>query len=87
MRISTANFIKNFGALADQALIEPVRITKHGKDRLVIVSAAEYDRLKRRDRQVFRLEDLPEHVLNLIAEAQTPPEAAQLDVEVEDWTA
>ncbi len=41
MRISTADFIMNFGALADQAMSEPVRITKHGRDRLVMVSAAE----------------------------------------------
>jgi PHD/YefM family antitoxin component YafN of YafNO toxin-antitoxin module len=41
VRISTADFIMNFGALADQAMSEPVRITKHGRDRLVMVSAAE----------------------------------------------
>ncbi len=85
MRISTVDFIKNFGALADQALSEPVRITKHGRDRLVMVSAAEYDRLKRRDRQMFRSEDLPDHVLELIAKAETPPEFAYLDDEVKDW--
>ncbi len=86
MRISTANFIKNFGALADQALSEPVRITKHGRDRLVMLSATEYDRLKRRDRQVFRAEDLPDGALELIAKAEVPAEFADLDDEVKDWT-
>ncbi len=86
MRISTADFIKNFGALADRALSEPLRITNHGRDRLVILSATEYDRLKRRDRQVFRSEDLPDEVLELIAKAETPPEFAHLDHEVKDWT-
>jgi prevent-host-death family protein len=85
VRISTADFIKNFGSLADQALAEPVRITKHGRDRLVMISAAEYDRLKRRDRQVFRSEDLPDEVLELIATAEYPAEFAHLDDELKDW--
>jgi len=85
LRVSTADFIKNFGTLADQALSEPVRITKHGRDRLVVMSAAEYDRLKRRDRQVFLSEDLPDHVLELIAKVETSAEMAHLDDEVQDW--
>ncbi len=85
VRISTADFIKNFGALADQALSEPVRITKHGRDRLVMLSAAEYDRLKRRDRRVVRLEDLTDEELELIAQAEVPAEYAYLDAELENW--
>ncbi len=85
MRITTADFLKNFGALADQALSEPVRITKHGRDRLVMVSAAEYDRLKRRDRRVVRLEDLTDEELELIAQAEVPAEYAYLDAELENW--
>ncbi len=85
MRISTADFIKNFGTLADQALAEPVRITKHGRDRLVMVSAAEYDRLKRRDRRVVRIEDLTDEELELIAQAEIPAEYAHLDAELENW--
>ncbi len=85
MRISTADFIKNFGALADQALSEPVRITKHGRDRLVMLSATEYDRLKRRDRRVVRLEDLTDEELELIAQAEVPAEYAYLDAELENW--
>ena len=37
MRISTAEFIKNYGTLADKALQEPVMITKNGRDRLVVL--------------------------------------------------
>jgi prevent-host-death family protein len=85
VRISTADFIKNFGALADQALSEPVRITKHGRDRLVMLSATEYDRLKRRDRRVVRLEDLTDEELELIAQAEVSAEYAYLDAELENW--
>jgi prevent-host-death family protein len=85
LRISTADFIKNFGALSDRALSEPVRITKHGRDRLVMLSATEYDRLKRRDRRVVRLEDLTDEELELIAQAEVPAEYAYLDAELENW--
>lgn len=85
MRVSTADFIKNFGTLSDQALAEPVRITKHGRDRLVMMSAAEYDRLKRRDRRVVRIEDLTDDELELIAQAEVPAEFAYLDAELENW--
>jgi PHD/YefM family antitoxin component YafN of YafNO toxin-antitoxin module len=60
MRVSTAEFIKNYGTLADKALMEPVTITKNGRDRLVMVSAEEFERLKRRDRRVVRIEDWTE---------------------------
>jgi prevent-host-death family protein len=85
LRISTADFMKNFGALADKALTEPVTITKHGRDRLVMVSAAEYDRLKRRDRRVVRAEDLTDAELELIAQADIAGEYAHLDAELENW--
>ena len=63
MKVSTADFIKNYGALADKALLEPVTITKNGRDRLVVISADEYSRLKRRDRQVFLAEDAPPELI------------------------
>lgn len=86
MRVSTADFIKHYSTLADRALAEPVTITKHGRDRLVVVSVAEYERLKRRDRQVFQSADLPDRVLELIAQAEVPGELAHLDDELKDWT-
>ncbi len=86
MRVTTADFVKNFGQMADKALTEPVTITKHGRDRLVMVSATEYERLKRRDRQAMRSEDLPEQVLASIAEADVADTYAHLDDELpEDW--
>jgi PHD/YefM family antitoxin component YafN of YafNO toxin-antitoxin module len=84
MRVSTADFIKNYGSLADQALVEPVTITKNGRDRLVVLSAAEYLRLKRRDRRVIRAEDITDEELALIEAAEVPAEFAYLDAELED---
>jgi len=85
MRVTTAEFIKNYGSLADKALTEPVTITKNGRDRLVVVSAEEYSRLTRRDRRVIHPEDLTEEQVALIAQAEVPPEYAHLDAEAADW--
>jgi PHD/YefM family antitoxin component YafN of YafNO toxin-antitoxin module len=85
MKVSTAEFIKSYGTLADKALTEPVVITKNGRDRLVVLSAEEYARLKRRDRRVVRLEDFTEEEMALIAQADAPPEDARLDAELKDW--
>ncbi len=71
--------------MADQALTEPVTITRHGRDRLVLLSVEEYDRLKRRDRRVVRLEDFTDEEMALIAQAEVPAEYAQLDAELKDW--
>ena len=87
MRVTTAEFIKGYGALADKALTEPVTITKNGRDRLVMVSAEEYERLRRRDRHAFRTEELSEADITLIAEAEMGPEHAHLDEELGDWQA
>lgn len=85
MRVTTAEFIDRPGTLADRALSEPVTITEDGRDRLVLLSADEYARLKRRDRHVVAAEDLSEVELELIARAEVPPEHAHLDAELAGW--
>jgi PHD/YefM family antitoxin component YafN of YafNO toxin-antitoxin module len=53
-------------------MTEPVTITRDGRDQLVLLSAEEYDRLKRRDRRVVRLEDFTDEEMALIAQAEVP---------------
>ena len=84
MRVTTAEFIKGYCTLADKALAEPVTITKNGRDRLVLVSVEEYERLKRRDRRAVRAEDLSEREIALIEQAEVPAEHAHLDAELTD---
>jgi prevent-host-death family protein len=85
MKISSAEFQRDFGALSDKALTEPLIITRDGRDRFVLLSVEEYNRLKRRDRRVVRLEDFTEEEMALIAQAEVPEEFAHLDAELKDW--
>ncbi|MTJ80506.1 MAG: type II toxin-antitoxin system Phd/YefM family antitoxin [Telmatospirillum sp.] len=50
-RFPSQDLQRNSGVLQEAALREPVVITHHGRDRLVLMSFQEYERLKQRDRQ------------------------------------
>jgi prevent-host-death family protein len=60
----------------EAALKEPVAITHHGRRRLVLVDIAEFERLKRRDKQVVDMMELPEEFLSALA---TPHRNAEQD--------
>ncbi len=84
MRVTAADFIKHYGSLTDRALSEPPTITKNGHDCLVVLSAEEYERLKRRDRRVIEASELTEAEIALIVKAEVPAEHAHLDEEIND---
>jgi PHD/YefM family antitoxin component YafN of YafNO toxin-antitoxin module len=76
VRMTEAELQQGFRALADRARREPVTITTpDGRDELVVLSAEEYARLKRRDRRVGLTEEWVEAVRN----AKVPDEFAALD--------
>jgi len=60
IRVSSTEFGKEVGRYQDAALVQPIVITRNGRDRIVVISADEYRRLKRRDREVLALEDFTE---------------------------
>ena len=85
MRVTTAEFIKGYGTRADKALTEPVTITKNGRDRLVLVSADEYARLKRRDRRAILPEELTAEDIAAIAASEMGSQHDHLNEEVRGW--
>ena len=82
VRITASEFQKSFGAVSDKALREPVAITKQGRDHLVVLSAEEFARLKRRDRQVHASHELPDEVLDLIERTDMDSRHAPLNAEL-----
>ena len=83
MEVTTsADFGRKIGFYQDLALVEPVMVTRNGRERVVLISAEEFRRLKRRDREVLRAEDLTEADLEDIRKAEPPAEAAAFDHEV-----
>lgn len=57
IKVAAAEFQRNIGRYQDMALMQPVAVTRNGRERTVMISAEEYHRLKKRDRQVLGLED------------------------------
>ena len=60
IRVTSSQFQQAFGALSDKARHEPVVITKHGRDSLVVMPVEEWHRLRRRDRRAGLTSELPE---------------------------
>jgi prevent-host-death family protein len=48
LTVTAAEFQRHFGRYQDEALIQPVTITRNGRARLVMISAEEYERLARK---------------------------------------
>jgi prevent-host-death family protein len=83
--VTSAEFRQNVGLYEDRALAEPVTITKNGRERLVLLSAEEYQRLKRRDRRVFAVEEMTGEQIAAIEKAQMSRGHEHLDAELKDW--
>jgi prevent-host-death family protein len=54
IKVSAAEFQRNIGRYQDIALVQPVAVTRNGRERTVMISVEEYRRLKRRDRPGLR---------------------------------
>ena len=81
-KVTASEFQQAFGMLSDKARHEPVVITKHGRDSLVVMAAEEWARLKRRDRQVGLTTELPEEWVDAVRSAKVPEEFAPLDADL-----
>jgi prevent-host-death family protein len=85
MRVSIPEFVQGFDTLIEKAESEPLTLTRNGCDHLVLLSVEEYERLKRRDRRVYRIEDMTSEQLAALENAEVPAEYAHLDEELKDW--
>ena len=86
IRVSSTEFGKEVGRYQDAALSQPVVVTRNGRDRTVMISAEEYHRLKRRDRQVIAAGELPDELLEAVRTSEMDPRHKHLDDLVKDWT-
>jgi prevent-host-death family protein len=81
--VTAAEFQRHFGRYQDEALTQPVAITRNGRERVVMISIEEYRKLQRRSREVLRAGELSDADLAAIAAAEMDPRHAALDKELE----
>ena len=82
LKVSAADFQRNIGRYQDVALTQPVAVTRNGRERTVLISVEEYQRLKRRDRQVLGLDDFTEADVAALEATHAPDAAKDFDHEL-----
>jgi prevent-host-death family protein len=80
--VTAAEFQRHFGRYQDEALTQPVAISRNGRERVVMISVDEYRRLKRRSREVIKAEDLSDAEVAQIAQGRMDPRHDHLDAEL-----
>ncbi len=78
-KVSSADVQKDFGQFEAMAETEPVFVMQSNKASVVIVSAEEYARLKRRDKRAMATEELPGWIIDQIAGSEMDPKYDRLD--------
>lgn len=79
--VTAAEFQEDFGRYQDEAMVQPVTITRNNRARLVMISAEEYRRLARGSREVLRAGDIGDADLAAIAKARAPEASKAFDDE------
>lgn len=82
LRVPAGEFQKNVGHYSEVSLSRPVVVTHNGRDRNVYISNEEYQRLKRRDREVLGLDDFTEEDLKALRRAKAATGSARYNHEV-----
>jgi prevent-host-death family protein len=82
LKVSSVEFQRHFGRYQDAALTQPVAITRNGRERIVMLSAEEYRRLKRRAREALPVGALSDVDLEAIASTAMTPRHRYFDDEL-----
>jgi PHD/YefM family antitoxin component YafN of YafNO toxin-antitoxin module len=82
IKVSAAEFQRNIGRYQDLALTQAVAVTRNGRERTVMISVDEYQRLKRRDRQVLGLQDFTAEDIDALEAVRAPEAAKAFDSEM-----
>jgi prevent-host-death family protein len=83
-RFTSQDLQRKLGELQDKALVSPICITNRGRDRLVLLSIEEYERLKSRDRQSLAVEKLPQEFIDELRKPINDPELEKLNYLMEE---
>jgi prevent-host-death family protein len=80
-KVTSGEFTREFGRYRALAHREPVVITNHGRDDVVLIAADDYARLRRYDQKAFHVTQLPKEVVDELGTVAIPNAAAKFDSE------
>jgi PHD/YefM family antitoxin component YafN of YafNO toxin-antitoxin module len=82
VRVTAGDFSREPDRYQDLALTRAVIVTRNGRDRTVMIWVEEYDRLKRRDREVLGIDDFSKEDIEAIRRSRAPAETAAFNHEL-----
>lgn len=80
-KVTSGQFTREFGRYRVMAHREPVVVTNHGRDDVVVIGAEDYARLRRYEQRAFHVTQLPQDVVNELGTVPVPEVAAEFDDE------
>ncbi len=84
LKFGSLDLQRNVARVQEAAMREPIAISYHGRDRLVMMPIDEYERLKNRDKMLIAMEEMPEDFVLALSEPYHNPEQAALDHLMDD---
>lgn len=82
LRVPASQFQRELGRLRSVAHREPVIVTSHGRDDVVLLSLEEYHRLRSLDRRVMHVSELTDEEITALGAVEMPMEAGRYNDEV-----
>ncbi len=82
-KVTSGEFTREFGRYRAIAHREPVIITNHGRDDVVLLAAEDYVRLRRYEQKAFHVSQLPQDVVDEFGTVPVPAAASAFDHEYE----
>lgn len=83
IKISSIDFGREPDRYQGLAVAEPVVVTRDGRDSVVVISAEEFQRLKRRDRIALGIEDFTLEEVEAVRAARPSTEAEAFNDELD----
>lgn len=80
--VTSAELSKNFGRYRTAAHKNPITITSHGKEDLVLLDVDEYKRLKERDRNALFAWELDADEIEALKQGDIPESSKEFDHEI-----
>ncbi|MDN5848333.1 MAG: type II toxin-antitoxin system Phd/YefM family antitoxin [Nitrococcus sp.] len=82
-KVTSGEFTREFGRYRVLAHREPIIITNHGRDDVVLLAAEDYARLRRYEQKAFHVSQLPREFVDELGTVEIPKAASKFDREYE----
>jgi len=80
-KVTSGEFTREFGRYRALAHREPVVVTHHGRDDVVLIAADDYAQLRRYEQKAFHVTQLPREVVDELGKVPIPEVASKFDDE------